>query len=226
MKELIDQILKYLPLYLTNFGAIFAGPKSFIAAKNVSSDDAFSDALLFLGVSMALVIIMGAPLLPPGNDFWTHVGSLAVQVLVMVSLSAMVVRVAWWIVGGRASARCFFVTYSFFFGVALVVFTAVQMLSFGFFKVFEPELFGQFIAAIQRRGDMPDLSGDWVQLTALSIYFVGYLSMCVWFLIAWGAYRNINGLSRLRSFFALIITSILSWPVIAIGVFVQSAISA
>ena len=225
MKDLIDQILKYLPLYLTNFGSIFVGPKSFIASRNVSSDDAFGDALLFLGVSIALIIVMGAPLFPPGKDLWTHVGSVAIQALVTVSLSAMVVRTAWWIVGGRASARSFFVTYAFFFGVALVIISVVQLLSFGFFKVFEPELFGQFIAATQRRGVMPDMSGDWVPLTALSIYIVGYLIICLWLFIAWGAYRNINGLSKLRSFLALMIAGILTWPVTAITVFVQSAIS-
>ncbi len=226
MKDLIDQILKSLPLYLTNFGLIFAGPKSFIASKNLSSDDAFGDALLFLGVSVGMSIVMSAPLVPREIDFWLHVSSVAVQMMVIVVLAAMVVRLAWWIVGGRASTRPFFIIYAFYFGVGLVIIAGVQLLSLGFFKTFEPALYGQFLAAIQGRGPMPDMSGDLIPVIALGIYLTGVLTLSIWFFISWGAYRALNGLSRLRSFFAMMIAGVLSWPAMAVSVFVQSAISA
>jgi hypothetical protein len=225
MKDLIEKILTYLPQYLTNFGLVFSGPKTFIASKNANADDAFFDAMLFLGVSVALSIIMTAPLQPAGKDLWTHVGSSSVVVLITVVLAATVVRIAWWIVGGRASPQSFFVTYAYFFGVIFVLLIAVQLLSFGFFKVFEPELYRQFIEASQKKQPMPDMSGSSIPLIALSIYGVGYVVLGFWGFLGWGAYRQLNGLGKLRSFGALMITGILTLPVVAVTLLIGAAIS-
>jgi hypothetical protein len=225
MKDLIDKILKYLPQYLMDFGLVFSGPKQFIAAKNVVAADALADAMLFLGISVALGLIMTAPLQPPGKDFWTHVGSHSVGILITVVLAATIVRVSWWIVGGRASAQSFFVTYAYFFGVMLVVLIGVLLVSEGLYKVFEPELYQQVITARQKKLPMPDLSGKVVPIVAMAVFIVGYLIMSFWAFLGWGAYRQLNGLSKLRSFCALMITGILTWPVVAISVFINAAIS-
>ena len=63
MKELIEKILRYLPQCFTNFGSLFAGPKRFIGQRNTAAEDTFGEALLFLGISLILVVIMTAPLL-------------------------------------------------------------------------------------------------------------------------------------------------------------------
>ena len=71
MKDLIDKILTYLPQYLMDFGSAFSGPKSFIAQKHVEGDGAFKDALVFIGVSVVLVVLMNFPLQLDGKDIWT-----------------------------------------------------------------------------------------------------------------------------------------------------------
>jgi hypothetical protein len=224
MKDLIEKILVYLPQYLSNFGLIFSGPKTFIAAKNVESDTAFTEALLFLGISLALVVLMLAPLQPAGRDFWSSFSSTLVVWLIAVPLAALVIRAAWWIVGGRAPAQSFFVTYAYFFGVPVVLSAAVQLLSMGFFKTFEPELYSQVVAAMEKKSAMPAPSQSHVPLISLAILGIGFLLIAIWGFIAWGAYRKLNGLGRLRSFAAILIAGILTWPVLAIIFMIGAAV--
>ena len=91
--------------------------------------------------------------------------------------------------------------------------------------MFEPELYSQFLAASQKRSAMPDLSESSVPVMALAIVGVGFLVISAWGMVAWGAYRQLNGLSKLRSFAAMLIAGILSWPVLAIVLIVGSAVS-
>jgi hypothetical protein len=48
MKEVLEKILAYLPNYLTDFGAVFSGPKTFIAKKRMDADDEWVNALGYL----------------------------------------------------------------------------------------------------------------------------------------------------------------------------------
>lgn len=223
MKDLIQKILSYLPQYLMDFGALFSGPKRFMAQKNTRAEDTFDQSLLFLGVSLVLVVVMTAPLLPPGGDLWTHVGASAVTYLLTVTLSAIALRLAWRLVGGRATVRSFFVTYAYFFGVMVVVFTFFALLGEGVFKVFAPELYGQVIEAKLQKQPMPDLSGSSLPLVTFLILVAGYVFISVWGFVAWGAYRELNRVSKGRSFLALMIMGVFSWAIGAIVFFVASA---
>jgi hypothetical protein len=235
MKDLFEQILKYLPHYLTEFGAAFSGPKSFIATK-VSADasDAFGEALLFLGISLTLVLLMYAPLQPAGKDFWSFAIPYYVSYVIEIPLAAMAIRAAWWIVGGRASARPFFIAYAYYVGVASVLMGAIDLVGYGFFKTFDPQLYQEYSnAAIQK----PQSMEDWVQshadllhryaqsyvtLTAAVISGLGNLIVIIWGIIGWGAYRQLNGLSKLRSLVALIISWVLFIPVVLISRFIDA----
>ena len=228
MKDLFEQILKYLPHYLTEFGAVFSGPKSFILTKvRADASDAFGEALLFLGISLTLVLLMYMPLLPAGKDFWNFAIPYYVSYIIEIPLAAMVIRTAWWIVGGRAPARPFFIAYAYYVGVASVLIGAMDLVASGFFKTFDPKLYQEYSDALQK----PQSMEDWVQShtdllhryaqsyvtsTAAVIEGLGTLIIVVWGLIGWGAYRQLNGLSKLRSLVALIISWFLFIPVVLI----------
>jgi hypothetical protein len=166
---------------------------------------------------------MTALLLPPGQDLWTYTGATAVAYLLSVSLNAVALRVAWRLVGGKAPVSSFFVTYAYFFGAAVVLLVTVLLLSAGVFKVVEPDLYAQVAKAQLNKQPMPDLSGSSVILISLFISAVGFLCVAVWGFIACGTYRQLNGLSKWRSFIAMMIMGLLSWPVAAVVFFVHSA---
>src|SRR6266436_3481629 len=234
MKDLFEQILKYLPHYLTEFGAAFSGPKSFIATKlSTDEGDAFGEALLFLGISLTLVLLMYTPLLPAGKDFWSFAIPYYVSYIIEIPLAAMAIRAAWWIVGGRAPARPFFIAYAYYVGVASVLIGAIELVASGFFKTFDPQLYQEYSGSFEK----PQSMEDWVQshadllhryaqsyvtLTAAVISGLGTLIIVIWGLIGWGAYRQLNGLSKLRSLVALIVSRFLFVPVALISRFIDA----
>jgi len=234
MKDLFEQILKYLPHYLTEFGAVFSGPKSFIATKlSTDAGDAFGEALLFLGISLTLVLLMYTPLLPAGKDFWSFAIPYYVSYIIEIPLGAMVIRTAWWIVGGRAPARPFFIAYAYYVGVASVLIGAIDLVASGSLKTLDPQLYREYSDALQK----PQSMEDWVQshtdllhryaqsyvtLTAAVIEGLGTLIITIWGLVGWGAYRQLNGLSKLRSLVALIISWVLFVSVVLISRFIDA----
>jgi hypothetical protein len=219
--NIIEKILAYLPQYFMDFGSLFSGPRRFLAQKNTDVEDAFAQSLLFLGISVVLVVIMTAPLLPPGKDLCTYLGTKAVAALLVVSLSAVALHVAWRIVGGKATIRSFFVTYAYFIAMLIVVFTLFLLLSEGVFKVLAPDLYTQGIEAKLKKQPMPDLSGSSIPLVSFYIQVAGVLFLLVWLFIAWGAYRELNGLSEWRSSVAMLIAGLFGCAIAVVVFFVQ-----
>ena len=223
MQELLEKILAYLPQYLSDFGSLVSGPKRFIAQENPDAEDSFTKSLIFVGVTLALITVMTTPLRPPEKDLWNFLGATAALSLLAVSLIAADLRVAWRLVGGKATVRSFFITYAYFFGMMSVLFVFFVLLSNGVFKVFAPDLYARVIEAKLKKQPTPNPSGSSVPMVSFLILVVGNLLMFVWWLAAWGAFRELNGLSKWRSFAAMMIAGLLAWPIVAVLFFVRSA---
>src|SRR6516165_7569470 len=97
MKELLEKILNYLPAYLSDFVAIFSGPKTFIAAKRLVSKEEWQNALVFLGISMAISCAVNM-LLQPSKNLWNEIGGVAFTNLLHLILWCILLRASWWIV--------------------------------------------------------------------------------------------------------------------------------
>jgi hypothetical protein len=217
---------------MTEFGTAFSGPKGFIATKvDTNAGDAFGEALLFVGTSLALVLLMNTPLLPAGKEFWSVAIPYFVSCMLKLPLAALAIRSAWWIVGGRAPARSFFITYAYYAGVGIVLLSAVDLVAAGLFKTFDPQLYREYSEAVQKSRSMEDLfqsgyfhrfSESNTVLSAIIVSGLGYFVLFVWGLIGWGAYRQLNGLSKLRSFAALIVSWVLLIPVALVGRFIDA----
>src|SRR4051812_5636893 len=71
----------------------------------------------------------------PGTvHFWSVAIPYFVSYLLTLPLAALVIRSAWWIVGGRAPARSFFITYAYYAGVGIVLLNACDLVASGLFK--------------------------------------------------------------------------------------------
>jgi hypothetical protein len=228
MKDLIEKILKFLPQYFAEFGQVFAGPKTFIGARNVNAEDEFQNALLFLALSLALVVLMTVPLQPAITDFWTFVARISVLNLISVAIAATVMRASWWLVGGRASAQSFFITYSYFYGVIIVIFSVVQLIASGMLKLFDAQLYAQVLDSRAQGKSFSDVtitsSQEELLVAYLCILGIGFVMLSVWAFIGWGAYRELNKLGRWHSFGALMISSVLTIPLLGIIVMVSSGL--
>jgi hypothetical protein len=225
MKDLIEKILAYLPKYFIEFSILFSGPKKFISEKNTNSDLSFTNALLFLSISIVITVIMTFPLLPEGKDIWEYLGSRSIGVILSVTLFSLALRLSWRIVGGKASIKSFFVTYSYFSGVILVLVTFFILLGEGVFKVLEPDLYENVRAAQLQKTDLPDFGDSKIPIITFGILVLGFISVSIWGMIGWGAYRSLNQLSKWRSFCALLLLAPFGWLISAAVYFITSAMS-
>jgi hypothetical protein len=217
MKEFLEKILVSIPNYLLVFGAVFSGPKKFIAERRMNAIEEWVDALVFLAISSALTVLTGTLVQASGRDLWTALGRYALLVLFAVSLSAVTIRIAWWLVGGRASVVSIFIAYAYTCGVALVLFSVFDLLADGILKALDPNLYAKIIAKQASLSKATESTAWWV---SIAIFGIGFAFVDIWGFIAWGAFRQLNGLTKTRSFFAFMISTILLLPVTAAVYFV------
>ncbi len=219
MQDLIKQILAYLPNYLANFGAMVASPKRFINGLNFTAEDSFRQSLIHLAISGVIGIILLAPTLPPGVDLWSRLAILTVLSVVSVGLLAVTVHLAWRLVGGSAGLRTAFVIYAYFFGSAIVFIIMVRLFAVGFFRCFDPLLYSQLIAAAQQHRAAPSTAHSRILAFAYLIMMIGYVVLWAWGLRAWGALRQLNNVSVMRSVTAYLMVFCASW-VIGLAVYI------
>ena len=214
MKDLIDLILRYLPRYFIDLGSLISGPKKFIAGQNIRTPNAINRSLLFLGISLVLVVIGRAPLLSEDASVWTQLAALGIASVIGVALTALALRISWRIVGGKSPFRSFFIVHSYCYGALIIIITIFQLIGLGILKFFNKDLFEALITLNSQKLEvllMDSVPGEYWSF--LAIIIVGFLVASVWGFIAWGAYRELNALSQIRSFFAIVIAGFLTIPV-------------
>lgn len=77
------------------------------------------------------------------------------------------------------------------------------LLALGLFKGLDPNHFSQFTQFISRTEKPPNLLGSAGSRAFLLTFFAGGAASTVWYLIGWGAYRELNALGEERSAYAL-----------------------
>ena len=198
-----------------------------MAQENTKAEEAFERSLAFLGGLLFLYLVALEPFAPSGTNLGMYAAKNGVIFLLTVSLYATALRLAWHLVGGKATVRSFFVTYAYFFSVVSVALGFFILLSVGVFKSLEPTLYAQCMPTIDR--SCIDLFAEsfpnsLALKVSVSIFGVGFAILSLWSFVAWGAYRELNALSKWRSFLALLITGVLAWPIVLIVSFIGQAI--
>ena len=228
MTDIFRVLVYYIPKYILDLGSLLASPKQFLAGQLGSArddpDTVIGRAFAFLGVSIFLVVTAQAPLLAPGDNLLIRAGSTGIISLIVVSLWAVALRVAWWMVGGRAPTRSFLMVSSYFFGTLLVVISILSLIVEGFVKVFDPEVYSTLQEAAREGKSfwehsslLQNVDSPVLRIAAWT-FALSYAALSLWGFIVWGAYRNLNGLGRWRSFLALIFMGPFAWVIY----FVQS----
>ena len=125
----------------------------------------------------------------------------------------------WRIVGGRAALQKFLTIHFYFAGILDLLKTAIYLGMMGTIRAFDPALYKEIYEAvfsgsfmgftIKNSERMMATPGIWVTI-------VGYVAILLWIYAGWGAYRELNRLSRMRSFAAGLLFLLLCVPVTAL----------
>lgn len=228
MKDLLEKILSYLPVYVPDLTRLVSGPKCFVAERNKGQEGDLVKAFMFLGISMAIFFALQAPLAVSGKEFVTDTGSHGLLYLLFVVAFSAIVRLSWRIVGGKADYRRFLVISSYYAGGVAIGLALATLCFVGILRVFYPDsytLFISFVAMPSLReissAEPSVLSGIRV---ASAVFVVATFPTVVWGFIGWGAYRELTRLPRFHSCVAFLLTIVFSLPIIAIEMTIALAI--
>jgi hypothetical protein len=213
LKDLLGPVLKLLPAYTSQLLALLSGPKRFLAERDLATDGAMADALVFLGISLLVAFVAQLPLLTDQKDFLTAFAPQAVITFLSFVLSVAVVQLCWRLVGGGASFKSTFILSCYVSGVALLLLLVFNLAAQGSFRLLDPTVYRQ----LQRQELMDSFTGAGF-LTFASLMGLGVIASNVWVFVAWGAYRRINAVSRAKSGLAFALANILGLVGLAITV--------
>lgn len=228
MKDIVEKILGYLPKYLPEFIKVFSGPKSAISERNQGKPDDLKQALIFFGISFFLIFPFQRALIPNQQELWAHIAQSMTIAFFVGLASAALMRLAWRTVGGRAPLEKFIVVYCYFSGVILVISMFSTLIPLGALKTFYPDTFTSVKALLFSADKSPIDSGGFEELVLLpgfQLYNILYIILscisAIWYVVAWGVYRELTGLTKARSVLAFILSLIFISPVAISAYFVQ-----
>jgi len=214
MKDLLEKILSYLPVYIPDLMRLLGGPKKFVAERNKGSEGDVAKAFAFLGVSLSIFFILQGSLVA-ANVFLTNAIVYGVLYLLFVGIFSGIIQLCWKIVGGKAMYQRFLVISSYYVGVFSLGLAVGSLFFIGILRLFSPDAYAWFVKFIAA----PSLQNAYnpdpgIAVAFMAFLFVAFLTL-VWEFIGWGAYRELNQLSRFRSCAALFLTVLFSVPAAA-----------
>ena len=106
------------------------------------------------------------------------------------------------------------------------------LISNGVVKSFAPDLYKQISEVdVNSHADAMKIIEILVNSDSLALQIANHIGLFgfgvlfIWSIIAWGAYRELNGLSRWRSLAALVISGVLEIPSLAVLIVIAVSIS-
>jgi hypothetical protein len=186
MKDIVKEILAAIPRFILAFIDLLFQPKTFLTKQVPNDEKKLTDALIFLGVSLVITLIIKIPLLPVQTNEVKYLSSDAIWKFTILFIETVVIRISWNLMGSKTDFKDFFILNAYCFGVFSVVSHLVLLLT------------------ATLRQSTSSLSNI--------VFILSSLAIGIWAVICWNAYRIINNATFYRSILALIATALISLP--------------
>lgn len=229
MTDLVKRIVEYAPRYVVTFGSLVVDPKSFIEQARKNRANSLNDSLAFFGVSLLFFTICQFPILmtlfdTSFNQIIIYAIGISISFFVAIYLYSIALYISWRLFGWKSSIRCFVNTEAYIFGVVLVASTTVIIVAEGLFAILDPTLYNKAINSMRHSSGnkMSLIEANEIVLVPMSVLFLGSLGIIIWYVMAWGNYRQINNLSEWTSVFVFILSIILSIPTLVLIIALQT----
>jgi hypothetical protein len=225
MKEILEKILLYLPQFLSDCGSIIVEPKTFVL-KKVKSKTLFEskEYFLFLALSIAIITIISM-LYPIHGEIYTTLAKNLVLIFIGFIGYSFAVRGAFWVVGGRAPYEKFFSVSTYISSPMLLINYMIGLISNGIFRLLDPDAYD----ALSKSSSFNARSQIISNSSAANVFYIfvaiGFGLIVLWSYICWGAFREINQLSRIRSFVAFVLAWIFAQPVFVLLILIAFAVA-
>jgi hypothetical protein len=201
MKDLLEFLWRSLSRYVPQLSAMVIAPKSTILTA-IAREDRFEAALTFTAVTVALAFLLQAPLAAGTIELTTVVGSMVAVKLVGILMGAAVIVFAFRIAGGRVAFEATLCAYMYMICPLYLGLVLLMTMIGGVVAEQDAEAARLFF----RTGEIPEevvaavLERSLWRGAALVLFMLLMIAVVFgWPLVCWGAFRIINGVSRLRS---------------------------
>jgi len=239
----MEALLKYLqfaPAYATDLAGLIASPKTFLANKNRGGDQDWANALIFFAISTIISFTIQATGVKLDADFVTDVIKTMLFLAIFTLTLAVVIKVAWRLVGGRAPLHSIILTQLYVFSIYMLISCVISLVFVSLHAIFylnyyeevtgitQKGLFNLIYKIINDPGTASLLSSEkYPGLIILGTVMFGIFCLVsvAWIIATWGAYRQLNEASRVRSFAAFILCGMLSVPTFGILLLLATATS-
>ena len=216
-----------VPNYFNDLSRLFLAPKTFFAERRAENVLAASQALTFLAITFLGAYLLKLPL--DSKNSLAGFATDAIFRLMTVLGYGAALYAGWRAVGGKASLMKVFAIF-FYCGAVLYLFESATFLVFwGALKLFAPDLWQELQDNLFCQGNASYLRemirNPNPRLAAFfPLTLLGFAPALFWFGAAWGAFRELNDLSKIRSVLAAVVFAVLWLPVTAFIFLVGSAL--
>lgn len=226
MKDLLEKIIRLIPAYLDEFFSLVSGPKRFMATKIQNNELTIDKALIFMVVSFSIGWILEVSWLR--RDPLLEFGADIIFIFIYTLMYGVALYIAWYIVGGRSEFKKFLTIHFYFSSIIKLLFSFTFLGMMGAFKIIDPILFKDFIDSIYNGTNFTIFLRENPEILSVNIGFkISMLIFCLgmgfivaWIIVGWGAYREFNKLSRLRSVVASFLFLLFCLPVMTLTSFI------
>lgn len=224
---LLPYLRSFVEDFFKDFFALVSGPRRFVAERSAAATLTIGRALGFLA---ATTLIKWA--IPDPFHFQTSViNDIATDITFVFAVLIvywLVLFLAWRSVGGTATLPYYLPIHLYFSAISLLLFHAVLSTWLGVLHTSDQKLYGDIMHLFREGSALPFvLSAEFrqdaykspgIRFVAVAGIFGGSL-IITWFIASWGAYRVLNGVSRLRSViaaFVFLMVGVLAYGVLAL----------
>jgi hypothetical protein len=227
--DLIIKAIAFLPKYIADATSLISEPKRFVLKRVSSEQPHLTDALLFLTISFMIS--------------WTlQISFVKESVIIDLSEDATffalyvfafggAVCLAWRCVKATGDIEKHFIIHFYYTGVITLIMACGFLAMMGTRKAFDPELHNRFMQAVhdgqaaafatRHADDIFETTGGLALITVS--YFLDII-LLTWIIAGWGAYRQLNQLSRIRSGAAFALFIVFSLPLAALVFLIGNAL--
>jgi hypothetical protein len=230
----MEALLKYLvfvPAYAMDLADLLAFPKTFLKKKNRGDDQDWANALSFFGISIAIAFTLQETDVSLDTEFVSNLTKTILLSAVYTLTFSILIKIAWRLAGGRAPLYSIILTHLYVVSAYALITSCVGLIFVCLHAILYPEYYNE-VSSIAHKGffnilyqainnpETPSLLSPekYPGLLRLGIVMSGTscLVSVAWITAIWGAYRQLNEASSVRSFAAFILCGMLSVPTFGI----------
>lgn len=199
--------------YLEELLLVLTAPKQFIA-KSIKTKNSLRNAIVFFLISLALAFMFEIPFFSKsGNLLSVFIKTVAFHPLVVVASTGLIYA-SFSLVGGKATPIRYLGVSLYVSGIGVLINGVFSASAKSIVRALFPDSYTGFIEMVNHLMVPHGISkpdGNSETLLLALIYMSGWTIVSSgWLLATWGAFRQLNQISRTRSLIALVIVQILA----------------